>query len=112
TAVSLCQLSTPPAPSALDTLPLHDALPICRSEHPVAGNDKRQGIGSARLADGARRRAELAGQLAVTSRAACSDHGDLSPDAKLRSEEHTSELQSLTNLVCRLLLHKKKQNRL
>src|SRR5262249_62089627 len=27
-----------------------------------------------------------------------------------RSEEHTSELQSLTNLVCRLLLEKKKTN--
>src|SRR5438093_6844553 len=27
--------------------------------------------------------------------------------AALRSEEHTSELQSLTNLVCRLLLEKK-----
>src|SRR5437016_11931409 len=32
---------------------------------------------------------------------------------KIRSEEHTSELQSLTNLVCRLLLEKKnrKQSR-
>src|SRR5438046_4547414 len=29
--------------------------------------------------------------------------------ASLRSEEHTSELQSLTNLVCRLLLEKKKR---
>src|SRR5258706_11027783 len=29
-----------------------------------------------------------------------------------RSEEHTSELQSLTNLVCRLLLEKKKTKRL
>src|SRR5437016_10225540 len=29
--------------------------------------------------------------------------------ARCRSEEHTSELQSLTNLVCRLLLEKKKQ---
>src|SRR5438046_4403475 len=28
-----------------------------------------------------------------------------------RSEEHTSELQSLTNLVCRLLLEKKKTER-
>src|SRR5262249_60521012 len=28
---------------------------------------------------------------------------------RARSEEHTSELQSLTNLVCRLLLEKKKQ---
>src|SRR5258706_5670476 len=30
--------------------------------------------------------------------------------AEVRSEEHTSELQSLTNLVCRLLLEKKKQH--
>src|SRR5258706_8241141 len=29
--------------------------------------------------------------------------------AMTRSEEHTSELQSLTNLVCRLLLEKKKK---
>src|ERR1019366_7318818 len=29
--------------------------------------------------------------------------------AQIRSEEHTSELQSLTNLVCRLLLEKKEQ---
>src|SRR5438093_2948849 len=28
----------------------------------------------------------------------------------VRSEEHTSELQSLTNLVCRLLLDKKNKN--
>jgi len=31
------------------------------------------------------------------------------PPPPRRSEEHTSELQSLTNLVCRLLLEKKKQ---
>ena len=29
----------------------------------------------------------------------------------IRSEEHTSELQSLTNLVCRLLLEKKKKEK-
>src|SRR5258706_11469435 len=29
-----------------------------------------------------------------------------------RSEEHTSELQSLTNLVCRLLLEKKKKKKM
>src|SRR5262249_56590660 len=39
----------------------------------------------------------------------------VAPDNELklddfRSEEHTSELQSLTNLVCRLLLEKKKTN--
>src|SRR5688572_31922686 len=31
--------------------------------------------------------------------------------AGCRSEEHTSELQSQSNLVCRLLLEKKKKNR-
>src|SRR5262249_59932701 len=31
---------------------------------------------------------------------------------RVRSEEHTSELQSLTNLVCRLLLEKKKYYKL
>src|SRR5256886_8723327 len=31
-------------------------------------------------------------------------------DQRLRSEEHTSELQSQSNLVCRLLLEKKKKN--
>src|SRR2546430_5221695 len=30
--------------------------------------------------------------------------------SKCRSEEHTSELQSQSNLVCRLLLEKKKKN--
>src|SRR5437016_8116656 len=36
---------------------------------------------------------------------------DLADLENLRSEEHTSELQSLTNLVCRLLLEKKKNKR-
>src|ERR1019366_9785722 len=34
--------------------------------------------------------------------------GSTGDAAEYRSEEHTSELQSLTNLVCRLLLEKKK----
>src|SRR5262245_64880242 len=33
------------------------------------------------------------------------------PDARFRSEEHTSELQSLRHLVCRLLLEKKKEDK-
>ena len=33
-------------------------------------------------------------------------------DGQERSEEHTSELQSRTNLVCRLLLEKKKKSRM
>src|SRR2546425_2485867 len=49
--------------------------------------------------------------------AECPSHGDTpetliaSADAALyRSEEHTSELQSLAYLVCRLLLEKKKKS--
>src|SRR5437016_9084289 len=37
--------------------------------------------------------------------------GAAAPPAWPRSEEHTSELQSLTNLVCRLLLEKKKKKK-
>src|SRR5262249_61985700 len=48
--------------------------------------------------------------------ARCGDHafGEGQPvwrRPEPRSEEHTSELQSLTNLVCRLLLEKKKRKR-
>src|SRR5256886_13590842 len=39
-------------------------------------------------------------------------HGDRGlAHAQARSEEHTSELQSQSNLVCRLLLEKKKKKR-
>src|SRR2546427_7803882 len=37
------------------------------------------------------------------------DHQNLAGDRGKRSEEHTSELQSQSNLVCRLLLEKKKK---
>src|SRR5437016_10077035 len=40
----------------------------------------------------------------------CVRRGDREPRRTQRSEEHTSELQSLTNLVCRLLLEKKNKN--
>src|SRR5256885_1135347 len=44
-------------------------------------------------------------------RALRSEHGAPGCDrGALRSEEHTSELQSPCNLVCRLLLEKKKKN--
>src|SRR3989454_8434743 len=46
--------------------------------------------------------------------ASCWDYGPLGVELKnniKRSEEHTSELQSPCNLVCRLLLEKKKKKR-
>src|SRR5256885_9877223 len=39
-------------------------------------------------------------------------HAAVFPDDRIRSEEHTSELQSPCNLVCRLLLEKKNHIRL
>src|SRR5256885_3811994 len=44
-------------------------------------------------------------ESAMEGEAACFDH----PGKRARSEEHTSELQSPCNLVCRLLLEKKKR---
>src|SRR2546426_11536821 len=43
--------------------------------------------------------------------AAVDEHAVLRADTLVRSEEHTSELQSPCNLVCRLLLEKKKKKR-
>src|SRR2546425_1962809 len=43
------------------------------------------------------------------ARADAARHEHHRREAALRSEEHTSELQSLAYLVCRLLLEKKKQ---
>src|SRR3989475_4675826 len=39
------------------------------------------------------------------------DPTEAGPDDRRRSEEHTSELQSQSNLVCRLLLEKKKKKK-
>src|SRR5262245_63019409 len=91
-----CVFSTLPPPSQLCTLSLHDALPISG-----AGSGKPQSATATAFG-------EHCVRLAV-------------PDAlpprqgrrrwwlkRVRSEEHTSELQSLRHLVCRLLLEKKK----
>src|SRR2546426_6179035 len=48
----------------------------------------------------------LRGVLACADLERCTGH----PGSRMRSEEHTSELQSPCNLVCRLLLEKKNSN--
>src|SRR5256885_8216343 len=55
--------------------------------------------------------ARAASQLRRLPARACARsgvHRDGEQDAQVRSEEHTSELQSPCNLVCRLLLEQKK----
>src|SRR5436309_10686769 len=53
-------------------------------------------------------RADRGEAAAVNSGKMCRFRGCNVPPLHLRSEEHTSELQSRENLVCRLLLEKKK----
>src|SRR5688572_32628968 len=50
-------------------------------------------------------------QHACLARSTVPPRGDLDRAGRQRSEEHTSELQSQSNLVCRLLLEKKKNNK-
>src|SRR2546430_10271111 len=75
------------ATTEIYTLSLHDALPICRRSPGATG----------------RRGPPCPGSLSPCRKASASTR---------RSEEHTSELQSQSNLVCRLLLEKKKRYRL
>src|SRR5207247_9552601 len=99
-ALSLYPSLSPNSPSTTETapLPLHDALPIFPHDRPIRA---RQGplehasrplvaAGSRELLVGARRQWFLGRQRSS------------------RSEEHTSELQSRVELVCRLLLEKNK----
>src|SRR5256885_9436753 len=82
------------ATTEIYTLSLHDALPI---------SWLRRGSPTAILAVGT---ALAAGAAVLASRRHVRE--DDTEDGTARSEEHTSELQSPCNLVCRLLLEKKK----
>src|SRR5438045_7773607 len=73
-----------PAPTEIYTLSLHDALPISRRY--------------------------IKARSCVRWAAARPTRTPKPRRLSARSEEHTSELQSLRHLVCRLLLEKKKKN--
>src|SRR5437016_9660305 len=83
------------------TLSLHDALPIFKARIAEKELFLKDQITRAQRAGNTEEAESLQKQLTIEIRR-------LQEDAE-RSEEHTSELQSLTNLVCRLLLEKKKQ---
>src|SRR5205823_14902672 len=92
---------TPPPPTDTYTLSLHDALPI--SAALIALNCNKPLYVEDYHAIGA---APYACHHCHTGRCPV---GITTQDPE-RSEEHTSELQSLAYLVCRLLLEKKKKN--
>src|SRR2546427_10654025 len=76
------------ATTEIYTLSLHDALPICF----IYDNDPTT--------------TPACDALPTTTRPDIVPHYE---GGSVRSEEHTSELQSQSNLVCRLLLEKKKK---
>src|SRR5690606_39873435 len=96
--------SSDPSSPPVYTLSLHDALPIsrdgCRTARRVRGG---QGYGSA---CSGREREARGPDCSPRSRIGRSEKQGVSLSC-VRSEEHTSELQSRENIVCRLLLDKK-----
>src|SRR5205085_11714614 len=89
-SISLLFFFTDTPTTEIYTLSLHDALPICRSEDSLQAQKHRTLCLHLRA-----RLALLRSEI----------------EKEFRSEEHTSELQSQSNLVCRLLLEKKKKNK-
>src|SRR5258706_8050472 len=85
------------ATTEIYTLSLHDALPISLRTTRWQGTTSGTGLWA---------------RAVPTARTAFGwpISAAIQPYGRTRSEEHTSELQSLTNLVCRLLLEKKKQS--
>src|SRR5207249_7932866 len=107
-----CCLCTTSCQPTTYTLSLHDALPISLSTHLVgdqAVDDLAAGVSE--LVDGdddadvALGEAELVADGLVGDREVVAAH----VVGGVRSEEHTSELQSRFDLVCRLLLEKKEK---
>src|SRR5690606_41736659 len=103
--------SPPPAPSAVYTLSLHDALPIFPPQRRFSGDQGQlvkldQGDPSSAVARAlpAQFRTDRAARPGHQHRTRAQPGTDGFPVRKDRSEEHTSELQSRENLVCRLLL--------
>src|SRR5206468_10206300 len=104
----LCFFFTDTAPSEIYTLSLHDALPISRRaglerEDRLPPRDTRGDAPELlRIAEGLEVQQHEVGLVVL-----------LPPfEQVVRSEEHTSELQSRSDLVCRLLLEKKKSKSL
>src|SRR5699024_11479923 len=103
---------TTPHPSDSTTLSLHDALPISpRSSASFKSSNKSA------MPEGCIKDTAISMWLAL--RMASRSFGNkgscsvpvIKRGCRLRSEEHTSELQSRFDLVCRLLLEKKNNNR-
>src|SRR5205814_10335825 len=103
---------TTPPPTQNPPLSLHDALPICKKPLTIRHikNTKACGCFTGNLLatiSPARRKASAVGKRRLVRLGGASSHVGAESGASSRnlqrSEEHTSELQSLRHLVCRLL---------
>src|SRR5262249_59953883 len=106
-----CYFNAPPL-SETYTLSLHDALPILgvAAKYVFYRNPQHElllsaGVGWDVGGTGAKKVGAESFDTVTPQLFWGKCFGDL-PDTVQRSEEHMSELQSLTNLVCRLLLEK------
>src|SRR2546429_3163691 len=97
-----------PAPTEISPLPHPAALPTSRPRAPPSHPMSRPARASCRTG-GATGRTQSAPWTSPcrTHRNSSSRRSARPPLSALRSEEHTSELQSRLHLVCRLLLEKK-----
>src|SRR5438105_9660075 len=94
-----CFLFIDTSPHQIYTLSLHDALPISHCPVMLAGGTQMAAVLA--LAAALRCYPPPPNQAQLT----------LAKPEQIRSEEHTSELQSRVDLVCRLLLEKKKTSK-
>src|SRR5205823_13575297 len=92
-----------PATTQIYTLSLHDALPIFRIHQP----DVQKTVFEEVLQIPPEETKLRFGYMLDAFRYGAPPHGGIALGFDRRSEEHTSELQSLAYLVCRLLLEKK-----
>src|SRR5207247_11442803 len=97
--VSIFFFFTASSPSVLYTLSLHDALPIWLGALGFYGDEDLSVLAARAVVDGqgSRMPSGMPYRRALP--------------LTWRSEEHTSELQSRVDLVCRLLLEKKKKTK-
>src|SRR5256886_4095132 len=99
-----------PAPPEISTLSLHDALPICLESHlsPKSTTTYWPSLEVIRRSTPPARSRRFLAKLVASCGANSPPMSAARSREMKRSEEHTSELQSQSNLVCRLLLEKKK----
>src|SRR5438034_3091606 len=90
------------ATTAIYSLSLHDALPICR------GGERRE-VGLVLVHHAVDAEADAPDPCRPVGVAVDDVPRGDHERGRTRSEEHTSELQSHSDLVCRLLLEKKKK---